>query len=100
MDFDKAKLTALYEFVKQIIFEVSDTGLGISDEDMPKLFTEFFRTESGKDFNEEGSGLGLVIVKEILDRIGGTVEVKSAVGKGTTFSCRLPALLWGARRSS
>lgn len=88
------------EGIYEVIFEVSDTGIGISEEDMPKLFTEFFRTENAKAFNEEGSGLGLVIAKEILDRIGGTVEVKSVVGKGTTFSCRLPALLWEARRSS
>jgi len=96
----KVVVKLLQEGIYQIIFEVSDTGLGISEEDMPKLFTEFFRTESAKAFNEEGSGLGLVIVKEILDRIGGTVEVRSTVGKGTTFSCRLPALLWGARRNS
>ncbi|MFH1123278.1 MAG: GAF domain-containing sensor histidine kinase [Pseudomonadota bacterium] len=81
------------EGIYRVKFEVSDTGIGISEEDMPKLFTEFFRTESAKALNEEGSGLGLVIVKEILDRTGGTIEVKSEVGKGTSFSCQLPSLL-------
>jgi len=81
------------EGIYRVKFEVADTGIGISEEDMPKLFTEFFRTESAKALNEEGSGLGLVIVKEILDRTGGTIEVKSEVGKGTSFSCQLPSLL-------
>jgi two-component sensor histidine kinase/uncharacterized protein YigA (DUF484 family) len=73
-------------------FEVSDTGIGIADEDISRLFTEFFRGENAKARTEEGTGLGLCIVKEILDFLGGTISVKSKVGEGTTMTCLLPAV--------
>jgi signal transduction histidine kinase len=76
----------------RVRFEVLDTGIGIPGEDIPRLFTEFFRTENAKAYVEEGTGLGLVIVKEILDRLKGTVEVKSTVGQGTRFTCHLPSI--------
>jgi len=95
----KVVVKLFQEGIYQILFEVTDTGIGISEEDMPKLFTEFFRSESAKAFNEEGSGLGLVIAKEIVNLIGGTVEAKSTVGEGTTFSCRFSTLLWGGKRN-
>jgi K+-sensing histidine kinase KdpD len=73
-----------------IVFEVADTGVGIPEADLPRLFTEFFRSENAKAITEEGTGLGLSIVKEILDRLGGTVRVKSQQGCGTHISCSLP----------
>lgn len=73
-------------------FEVSDTGIGIPEEDIPRLFTEFFRAENAKALSEEGTGLGLAIVKEILDFLGGSISVKSKVGEGTTLTCLLPAV--------
>jgi len=73
-------------------FEVQDTGIGIPEEDIPRLFTEFFRAENAKALSEEGTGLGLVIVKEILDRLKGTISVKSMVGEGTCITCLLPSL--------
>ena len=73
-------------------FEVSDTGIGIPEEDIPRLFTEFFRAENAKAVSEEGTGLGLAIVKEILDFLGGSISVKSKVGEGTTLTCLLPAV--------
>jgi two-component sensor histidine kinase len=72
--------------------EVSDTGIGIAEEDVPRLFSEFFRAENAKAFEEQGTGLGLVIVKEILDRLRGTVQLKSKIGKGTCLTCMLPAI--------
>jgi two-component system phosphate regulon sensor histidine kinase PhoR len=71
-------------------FEVSDTGIGIPEEDMPRLFTEFFRAENAQRLVEEGTGLGLAIVKEIVDKISGTIRVRSSAGEGTCFSCLLP----------
>ncbi len=71
-------------------FEVSDTGIGIPEEDIPKLFSEFFRAENAKKLAEEGTGLGLVIVKEILDRLEGKIQVSSTEGQGTRFTCRIP----------
>jgi hypothetical protein len=73
-------------------FEVSDTGIGIAEADIPRLFSEFFRAENAKGLAEEGTGLGLVIVKEILDRLGGKIQVKSEVGEGTCFTCLLPGV--------
>lgn len=75
-----------------VCLDVSDTGIGIAPDDLPRLFTEFFRTENAKTFVEEGTGLGLAIVKEILDRLGGTVRVESQLGQGSLFSCRLPGV--------
>jgi two-component sensor histidine kinase/putative methionine-R-sulfoxide reductase with GAF domain len=74
----------------RVCLEVSDTGIGVSEKDLPGLFAEFFRTDNAKAFTEEGTGLGLSIVKEILDRIGGTVHVESTLGQGSRFSCLLP----------
>jgi K+-sensing histidine kinase KdpD len=76
----------------QVRFEVSDTGIGIPEEDIPRLFSEFFRTETAKQLVEEGTGLGLVIVKEIVDRLGGKVRVASKEGEGTCMTCLIPGL--------
>ena len=73
-----------------IRLEVTDTGIGIPEEDFPHLFSEFYRAENAKDFSENGTGLGLVIVKEILDQLQGTISVSSCIGKGSTFVCHLP----------
>jgi len=76
----------------RVRFQVSDTGIGIAADDIPHLFTEFFRSANAKQFVEEGTGLGLVVVKEILDRLRGTVSVKSTPGEGSIFTCRLPTI--------
>ncbi len=71
---------------KELHFRVSDTGIGIPEEDIPHLFEPFFTTkEDGK-----GTGLGLAVVFGIVERHGGSVSVKSSVGKGTTFTVVLP----------
>ena len=64
--------------------DVSDTGCGISPENQARLFREFFTTK------ERGYGLGLHIVNTIVERHGGTIQVKSEIGKGTTFTLHLP----------
>lgn len=65
--------------------EVSDTGVGISEENLEKLFTPFFTTK-----NSEGSGLGLLTCHHIVDEHRGSIEVRSELGRGTTFVVRLP----------
>jgi signal transduction histidine kinase len=69
---------------------VSDTGIGIPAEAMPRLFSEFFRADNAKAVSRMGTGLGLSIVKEIVERAGGKITVESEVGKGTTFNFWLP----------
>jgi len=88
----KVRVSLAGEKEHRVRFEVSDTGIGIPEEDIPRLFTEFFRAENAKALAEEGTGLGLVIVKEILDFLGGSISVKSKVGEGTTLTCLLPSV--------
>ena len=88
----KVQVSLVKESQNHVRFEVSDTGIGIHEEDIPRLFSEFFRTENAKEYVEEGSGLGLVIVKGILDRLKGTISVKSKSGEGTRFTCLLPSV--------
>ncbi len=71
-------------------FEVEDTGVGIAPEDQPHLFERFYRGQRASVSGVRGTGLGLSIVKEIVDWHGGQVEVRSAVGVGSTFTVWLP----------
>lgn len=73
-------------FVK---ISVTDTGIGMEQEDIPKLFKEFVRLKSDKTKNITGSGLGLSIVKNIVHLYNGNIEVKSQVDQGTTFTLSL-----------
>jgi PAS domain S-box-containing protein len=70
---------------KQIRIEVTDEGCGIADADMPKLFQKLFRSDKARTLDPDGTGLGLYIVKSIVDQAKGTLEVDSQVGKGTTM---------------
>ncbi len=71
------------------VMMVSDTGPGISKVDIPKIFERFYRIDDDRSRKSGGSGLGLPIVKSIVDAHGGTIEVKSIVGKGSDFIVRL-----------
>ncbi len=75
----------------RVVVRVSDTGRGIAKDDIPRLFQEFYRTPDARRSGIEGTGLGLAIVKSVVDRHNGTIEVESELGKGTTFTVRLPA---------
>jgi len=68
---------------------ISDTGIGIPADALPRLFTEFFRAPNAKPF-ASGTGLGLVIVKELVEKMGGRISVESDEGRGTTFTVYLP----------
>jgi two-component system sensor histidine kinase/response regulator len=72
-------------------FSVSDTGPGIFPEEMPRLFERFFRGTAAQESRVPGTGLGLALVREIVDRHGGHVEVHSDPGQGATFTVWLPA---------
>jgi len=78
---------------KEAVLRVSDTGRGIPPEDLPHIFERFFRhSRSTSDKGAAGFGLGLSIVKWIVDSHGGKIEATSKVGEGTTFTVRLPLL--------
>lgn len=72
---------------------VSDTGPGIRDTDMEKLFSRFTQLEDGKTRRHEGSGLGLTITRELAHLLGGEIEVESVCGRGSTFTVALPLQL-------
>jgi signal transduction histidine kinase len=74
----------------QIVGEVQDTGIGIPVEEQGRLFCEFFRAKNAKELNLRGTGLGLVIVKRIVEGEGGTIWVESEEGRGTKFTFTLP----------
>ena len=69
---------------------VTDTGIGIPEEDMDKIFKKFYRAENAAKIKTEGTGLGLYITKNIIRRHGGNISVNSIVGRGSTFSFILP----------
>jgi signal transduction histidine kinase len=70
---------------------VSDTGVGIEEEHLDKIFDRFYRINQTRNKNPDGSGLGLSIAKWIVQEHGGTIEVASSPGNGTTFTIVLPA---------
>ncbi len=73
-----------------VVGTVSDTGMGIPADDMPRIFDEFYRTKEAKEIDPYGTGLGLPIVKAIIETYGGTIDVDSKPGEGTTFTFCLP----------
>lgn len=74
----------------QIVLTVVDTGIGIEPGDLDRLFTRFFRAQQAQDLHIPGTGLGLTIVRSIVEAHGGKVTLSSEVGTGTTLSVRLP----------
>lgn len=73
-----------------ILIKIKDTGIGISKEDLQKVFEEFYRGSNAKEIERDGSGLGLSIVKQIAERHKGKIWVESELGKGSTFFILLP----------
>ena len=75
---------------EEVVFEVSDTGYGISEEELPRIFDKFFRSKNPSILDEKGSGLGLAMTAEIIQLHGGRIEIQSELDKGTHFTVRLP----------
>ena len=80
---------------QRLEFKISDTGVGIPEENIPKIFEKFRQGERHTGMEHGGVGLGLYIVKKYLDLLGGNIEVHSRVGEGTTFIFQIPAPLHG-----
>jgi signal transduction histidine kinase len=87
----KVTLTAK-DHDNQINISVTDTGVGIPADEMPKLFTKFHRANDVMVYNYEGTGIGLYIAKIIIEQHGGTISVESTEGKGSTFTISLPIM--------
>jgi two-component system, OmpR family, phosphate regulon sensor histidine kinase PhoR len=75
---------------KEALIHISDNGVGITEEDQAHIFERFYKADKSRNRRSGGSGLGLSIVKKILDMHHGSISVTSQLGEGTTFTVRLP----------
>ena len=78
-----------YDAEDSILVEVADTGIGIREEDLPRVFERFYRVDKSRSRHAGGSGLGLAIVKHIMEAHGQSINVRSTYGEGSTFSFTL-----------
>jgi PAS domain S-box-containing protein len=74
----------------EMVLQVEDTGIGISQEDLDEIFEEFTQADTSSTRQHEGTGLGLTITRRLVQMHGGKIEVTSELGKGSTFTVRLP----------
>jgi signal transduction histidine kinase len=85
----------------ELKLQVIDTGPGIPEKLIPKIFQPFFTTKgTARKGEAKGTGLGLAICKEIIEHHKGRIEVESVLGKGTTFNISLPAVATGVKNAA
>lgn len=88
--YEKLKNKDNNAFTKTVVVEVKDTGIGIADDEKKLVFSRFWRSDSRRNDKSGGLGVGLAVVKEIVDRHNGTIGLESELGKGSTFRITLP----------
>jgi signal transduction histidine kinase len=74
----------------ELSIQVADTGIGIAEGELPLIWDRFYKADRVRPRNRGGTGLGLAIVRELVALHGGKIEAESQVGRGTTFTLRLP----------
>ena len=89
----RMNITASGKQVMELIVSVSDTGIGISEENLSKLFGKFERVDLEKNSTKEGTGLGLAITKMLVQMMHGDIKVESTYGSGSTFTINIPQLV-------
>jgi signal transduction histidine kinase/CheY-like chemotaxis protein len=78
---------------RDLLLDVEDTGIGIKEEDLGKIFDEFYQVDGSYSRTYEGTGLGLALVRRMLEMQNATIQVRSTVGAGSCFACRFTACL-------
>lgn len=84
---------SVLEEENRVQFDISDNGIGIPQEDLPRIFERFYRVSKDRSTASGGTGLGLSIVRNILEHMGGSIEVDSEFGKGTNFTVYIPKMV-------
>ena len=87
---EKKVTVTLFRDAGDAVLQVADKGIGISKKEISKIFERFYQSENKDAPEARGSGLGLTLVKHIVEAHGGTIEVESEVGKGSAFTVRIP----------
>jgi two-component system phosphate regulon sensor histidine kinase PhoR len=88
----EVRVSAKLDDRHQAAIVISDTGVGIPSQDLPRIFERFYRIDKARSRQVGGTGLGLSIVKHVVERMNGAVEVESTLGRGSVFTLRLPAV--------
>jgi signal transduction histidine kinase len=91
-DRDKSVRVELWSQEERVFFRVTDKGIGIPEQERSRIFEKFYRVHAGTERDTGGAGLGLTVVKHIVEAHGGTIEVESKVGEGSSFTISLPGL--------
>jgi two-component system phosphate regulon sensor histidine kinase PhoR len=86
----EVRIRAVAEPAGDVSITIADTGVGIPSQDLPRIFERFYRVDKGRSRQVGGTGLGLTIVKHVIERMNGTIEVQSQLKNGSTFTVRLP----------
>jgi len=84
----KTKIS-FFDMDENMLIEITDSGIGVVQQDIPRLFERFYRTDKGRSREQGGTGLGLAIVKHIIEAHRQTINVRSKIGVGTTFAFTL-----------
>lgn len=86
----EVRIRAVADPAGDVLITIADTGVGIPSQDLPRIFERFYRVDKGRSRQVGGTGLGLTIVKHVIERMNGTIEVQSQLKNGSTFTVRLP----------